>query len=590
MASVASAFVRRAVMPLTAIGRHGAFSLKVTVKSLHSPAAAFLAALLGRAPAGLVLLGNRVARTPYGGSRSGRQRDRPAAPCGTHLAMRRESGILAFSAGRAGRGQRVRVLMQPELQVTGSIHSEREGPREECGVIGIYGLPAAARRAYLGLYALQHRGQESAGIVASDGRDIQSAKGFGLLPEAIPSGDLDHLPGHIAIGHVRYSTTGTGRVQNIQPLVIEYSKGIVAIAHNGNLTNARTLREEYEARGSIFQTSTDSEVFVHLLADPKQLESDEPLAAACARVRGAYSMVMLTADALVAVRDPHGFRPLSLGELGDGFVVASETCALDLLGASFVRDIRPGEMITVDESGLRSRTFGESERLAQCVFEHIYFARPDSVVFGETVHAVRVRLGEVLADSAPADADLVMSVPDSGNSAALGYSRRSGIPFDMGFVRNHYVGRTFIAPTPESRLSDVKIKLNVVRDVVKGRRLVVVDDSIVRGTTSKARMASLREAEAREIHLRISAPPIRCPCHYGIDFQSPDELIAAGHSVEEIAEFIGVDSLGYQTIDGLMAAVPGDGADYCRACFTGQYPVQVEQGMGKHALERQRAC
>jgi amidophosphoribosyltransferase len=479
--------------------------------------------------------------------------------------------------------------MQRSGEMTALIQSDREGPREECGVIGVYGLPAAAQRVYLGLYALQHRGQESAGIVASDGHEIQSAKGLGLLSEAIKTKDLGNLPGHVAIGHVRYSTTGAVRVQNIQPLVIEYSEGLVAIAHNGNLTNARTLRREYEARGSIFQTSTDSEIFVHLLADPAQLKMEEPLASACRKVRGAYSMVMLTADKLTAVRDPFGFRPLSLGQLGDGFVVASETCALDLLDATFVRDIEPGEIVTFDESGMRSCRIAEGERLSQCVFEHIYFARPDSIVFGETVHSVRVRLGEKLAETAPADADVVMPVPDSGNSAALGYSRRSGIPFDMGFVRNHYVGRTFITPSAESRRSDVKIKLNVVREVVKGRRLVVVDDSIVRGTTSRARIASLRDAGAREIHLRISAPPIRCPCHYGIDFQSPDELIAAGHSVEEIAQFIGVDSLGYQTVEGMLEAVPGDGADYCCACFTGQYPVRVEQGMGKHALERQRA-
>ena len=463
------------------------------------------------------------------------------------------------------------------------------GPRESCGVIGLYDVPAAAENAYLGLYALQHRGQESAGIVVSDGRKIQSKKGLGLLAEAIRPEQLAELPGHIAVGHVRYSTTGARRVQNIQPLVVEYSKGIVAIAHNGNLTNAHTLRRRYEARGSIFQTSTDSEVFVHLLADPEQIAADCPLAAACEQVRGAYSMVILTAESLLAVRDPHGFRPLALGRLGKGYVVVSETCALDLLGASFVREVEPGEILTIDDSGMHSDRFGEGAARAQCVFEHIYFARPDSVVFGETVHNVRLRLGENLAESAPADADLVMAVPDSGNAAALGYSRRSGIPYDMGFVRNHYVGRTFITPSAESRVSSVRIKLNVVRDVVAGKRIIVVDDSLVRGTTSKARMASLREAGAREIHLRISAPPIRCPCYYGIDFQHADELIAADSTVEEIAAFIGVDSLAYQTMDGLRAAVPGSGDDYCYACFTGRYPVPVEEGIGKHALESQGA-
>jgi amidophosphoribosyltransferase len=459
-------------------------------------------------------------------------------------------------------------------------------PREECGIIGIYGVPDAAELAYLGLYALQHRGQESAGIVAADGKDIQSLKGLGLLAEAIRPRDLTRLPGHIAIGHVRYSTTGAQRVQNIQPLVIEYSQGTVGVAHNGNLTNARALRRSYEGRGSIFQTSTDSEVFVHLMADPVHLKAPSPLGAALAQVRGAYSLVILTSSSLLAARDPHGFRPLSLGTLRGGHVVASETCALDLLGAEFVRDVRPGEIITIDEQGIRSSQFAEPGKLARCVFEFIYFARPDSFLFGETVHKVRVRLGENLADSSPADADIVVSVPDSGNSAALGFSRRSGIPLDMGFVRNHYVGRTFITPAEESRTSSVRIKLNVLRDVVEGKRIVVVDDSIVRGTTSRARMASLREAGAREVHLRISAPPIRCPCYYGIDFQHSDELIAAEHSIEEIRKFVGVDSLGYQTIDGLVNALPGCGTDYCLACFSGDYPVEAEADMDKHSFER----
>jgi amidophosphoribosyltransferase len=444
----------------------------------------------------------------------------------------------------------------------------------------------AAEKVYLGLYALQHRGQESAGIVSCDGSNIQSKKGFGLLSEAMRLGDLSELPGRIAVGHVRYSTTGARRVQNIQPLVIEYSQGIVAVAHNGNLTNAQSLRRAYEDRGSIFQTSTDSEVFVHLMADPRHLAARDPLQAALEQVRGAYALVMLTASNVVAARDPYGFRPLSLGRLGDGFVVASETCALDLLGAEFIRDIEPAEIVTIDAAGLRSCQAERSPRLAQCVFEYIYFARPDSVLFGETVHKVRVRLGENLADSSPADADAVISVPDSGNSAALGYSRRSGIPLDVGFVRNHYVGRTFITPTEQGRASGVMIKLNVLRDVVKGRRIVIVDDSIVRGTTCRARIASLRQAGAREVHLRISAPPIRRPCYYGIDFQHADELIAADHSVEEVRRFVGVDSLGYQTVPGLVAALPGRGEDYCLACFTGSYPVEVEGGMGKDSLER----
>jgi amidophosphoribosyltransferase len=461
-------------------------------------------------------------------------------------------------------------------------------PREHCGIVGIYGIHDAAQQAFLGLYALQHRGQESAGLVSSDGERIQSAKGFGLLSEAIPPSALARLPGHIAVGHVRYSTTGARRVQNIQPLVIEYSQGIVAVAHNGNLTNAQTLRHAYEDRGSIFQTSTDSEVFVHLMADPDHLQAADPLAGALEHVRGAYSLLILTKDELVAVRDPLGFRPLSLGRLGDGHIVTSETCALDLLGAEFVRDVAPGEIVRINQAGVRAYRFAEAHRQARCVFEYIYFARPDSVLFGQTVHRVRVNLGRNLAAASPVDADIVVPVPDSGNSAALGYSLGSGIPMDFGFVRNHYVGRTFITPAEESRISSVKIKLNVVREVVKGKRIVVVDDSIVRGTTSRARMASLREAGAREIHLRISAPPIRCPCYYGIDFQHADELIAADQTVEEIQRFVGVDSLAYQTIEGLVDAVPGSGDEYCLGCFGRDYPVAVEEGMDKHSLETQR--
>ena len=462
---------------------------------------------------------------------------------------------------------------------------DMDQPRESCGVIGVYGVPRAADQVYLGLYALQHRGQESAGIVASDDGRIQSKKGLGLLSEAIKPEDLSELPGRIAIGHVRYSTTGAKRVQNIQPLVIEYSQGIVAVGHNGNLTNAQALRHYYESKGSIFQTSTDSEVFVHLLADPDNLRAPDPLKAAMNRVRGSFSLVMLTADKLIAARDPYGFRPLCIGRLGSGYVVASETCALDLLGAQLIRDVDPGEIITVDQSGLHSTIFADSPRQAHCIFEYIYFARPDSVIFGHTVHNVRLRLGENLAEDSPADADIVVPVPDSGNSAAMGYSRRSGIPLDLGFVRNHYIGRTFITPAAEARIGLVRIKLNVVRDVVRGKQLVVVEDSIVRGTTCKGRIASLREAGAKEIHLRISAPPIRRPCYYGIDFQHSDELIAADHSIAEIAKFVGADTLGYQTIEGLISAVPGAGADYCCACFTGEYPIGITETMDKLSLE-----
>jgi len=460
--------------------------------------------------------------------------------------------------------------------------------RERCGIIGICGTQSAAKLAYLGLYSLQHRGQESAGIVVSDGQEIQSKKGLGLLSAAIDPTELTQLPGHMAVGHVRYSTTGSGRVQIIQPLVIEYSRGIVAVAHNGNLTNARALRRSYEENGSIFQTSTDSEVFVHLLADPENAGAPDPLGRALQRVRGAYSLLVLTARQLVAVRDPYGFRPLALGQLDGGYVVASESCAFDLLGAEFVREIEPGEIVTISESGLRTSRFSEQTQRAYCVFEYIYFARPDSVIGGEVVHNVRLRLGAKLAEQWPAEADSVIAIPDSGNSAALGYSRRSAIPLDMGFVRNHYVGRTFITPAEEARISGVNIKLNILRDVVRGKRLVVVDDSIVRGTTSRERIAALREAGAREIHMRISAPPIRHPCFYGIDFQHADELIAASRSVEETCRFIGADSLGYQTIEGLVDALPGSADHYCLACFGGDYPVSPEEGMHKLSLEQRQ--
>jgi amidophosphoribosyltransferase len=453
--------------------------------------------------------------------------------------------------------------------------------------MGIYGVEHASELAFLGLYSLQHRGQESAGIVASNGRNIRSVKGLGLLSEAIDPSTLHELPGSIAVGHVRYSTTGAKRVQNIQPLVIEYSRGIIAVAHNGNLTNARTLRRQYEERGSIFQTSTDSEIFVHLMADPANIAAPHHMSAVLKHVEGAYALVLMNKDEMIAARDPHGFRPLSIGRIGDGYVFASETCALDLLGAEYVRDVEPGEIVRVNSSGLHSTRFAECAHTAQCVFEYLYFARPDSRIFGETVHTVRLRMGEELARLHPVEADIVIPVPDSGNSAAMGYSRASGIPLDMGFVRNHYVGRTFISPEQALRADAVRVKLNAVADVVRGKRLVVVDDSIVRGNTCRARIKSLREVGAREVHLRISAPAIMHPCFYGIDFQHTDELIASSKSVEEIAAHVGADSLGYQSVESLVRAVPGAGEDYCLACFNGQYPVAIRDDMDKFSMEQQ---
>jgi len=457
-------------------------------------------------------------------------------------------------------------------------------PKECCGVFGAYGLPLAAVQTYYGLYALQHRGQESAGIVVFDGETLVSRKGLGLLNEAITRKDLDGLDGELAVGHVRYSTTGSKRIQNIQPLVVEYARGLIAVAHNGNLVNARTLRAEYEADGSIFQTSTDSEIIVHLLADPRHHNSD--IGHCLNHLKGAYSFVLMTKQELIGARDPFGFRPLALGRLNDAYVLASETCAFDLLGVTYEREVEPGEVVVIDKNGLTSQCFSTQKERAQCVFEHIYFARPDSYVFGKNVHEVRVNLGRSLAEEHPADADVVVAVPDSGNSAALGYSLGSGIPLDRGFIRNHYVGRTFIMPLQESRGDGVAIKLNVVRPVVEGKRVVVVDDSIIRGTTSKKRLSKLREAGAKEIHLRISCPPTRHPCYYGIDFPNPDELIASEKSVEEIRDFLEVDSLGYLSVERLRATLGDEKDDYCFACFTGEYPCPAEENMDKLALER----
>mgnify|MGYP000147393475 CR=1 FL=1 len=459
--------------------------------------------------------------------------------------------------------------------------------REACGLFGIYGYDAAAEKVHLGLYSLQHRGEESAGIVVSDDREMRSRRGMGHLDEVIKPEDLPRLPGHMAIGHVRYSTTGSPKPQNVQPLVIEYSKGLIAVAHNGTLTNAHALRRYYEGRGSIFQTSTDSEIIVHLMADPEHLARPDHVAHCLAHLEGAFSLLLMTKTQLIAARDRHGFRPLSLGELRCSPVVASETCAFDLLGARYVRDIDPGEVLTMDNRGLTSTRFvaPEAVKKAHCIFEHVYFARPDSRVFGETCHIVRQRLGARLAAEQPAEADIVTAVPDSGIPAALGYSRASGIPFDYGFIRNHYIGRTFIQPGEARRGLGVRIKLNTIADVVRGKRVVVVDDSIVRGTTSRSRLGLLREAGAREIHLRISSPPIRYPCYFGIDFPTRQELAASERSIEQVRDLVGADSLGYLSPEGLLSAVTGPPGDYCTACFTGAYPCEITEAVDKLGME-----
>lgn len=446
-----------------------------------------------------------------------------------------------------------------------------------CGIAGVYGVPDASSVIWLALHALQHRGQESAGIVSGDGKNMRSVKGMGLLASAIPPQDLAKVPGHLAIGHVRYSTTGSSKPQNIQPLVVDYSEGLIALAHNGNLTNARTLRDEYEAWGSIFQTSTDSEVLLHLMAKPTHVAKRNNIGHCLNHIAGAYCFVFMREDVMIAARDPQGFRPLSLGRLDNGYIVASETVAFDLVGATYIRDIEPGEMITIDKNGLRSERFAPEESIkpAHCIFEHIYFARPDSNIFGENVHQVRYRLGQTLAKESGVDADLVAAIPDSGYSAAMGYALESGLPIDRAFIRNHYVGRTFLAPVQKQRARAVSMKHNVVRDVVRGKRVILVDDSLIRGTTTTNMVRSLREAGATEIHLRISCPPNVFPCFYGIDFPTREELLAANHTLPEMERLLGVDSLRYVSLEGMLGALKMPGEHFCTACFTGKYPVKV---------------
>jgi amidophosphoribosyltransferase len=462
--------------------------------------------------------------------------------------------------------------------------------KEACGLFGAFGSPEAAYEVYCGLYALQHRGQESAGIVVSDGRDISSSKGMGLVSGVFTRESLKTLRGDIAIGHVRYSTTGASKAQNIQPLVVRYQKGLLAISHNGNIVNAKALRVAHEKSGSIYQTGTDSEVLAHLLARPSHQKMRDPLSHCLYHLRGSFSFLLLEKDRIIGVRDPYGFRPLVLGRRGKAYFLASETCAFDLIRAEYVRSVEPGEIVTITKAGPRSEYIEGPPplRRAHCIFEMIYFARPDSIVFDQTVHSIRTEFGAALAKAHPVDADHVIPVPDSGVSPAIGYANASGITYQRGYIRNHYVGRTFIEPEKTGRVEGVRFKLNVVKDVVRGKRLVVVDDSIIRGTTSKSRVRALREAGAKEIHLRISSPPCRHPCYYGIDFPDPKELIASRRSVEEIREYLGVDSLAYLDPAAMLACAVHPAKDYCTACFTGDYPVPVRMPQGKMDLDEER--
>jgi len=463
-------------------------------------------------------------------------------------------------------------------------------PKHYCGVFGIYGHPNAAELTYYGLYALQHRGQESAGIVTCDGWQFREFKGMGLVSQIFNGEVLHDLVGEMAIGHTRYSTTGSSHPRNAQPLTGNCQRGQIAVAHNGNLTNAAELREELESKGMMFQTTVDSEVILNLLAQPTLGGNENNLVQTVRRIEGAYSLVIMTEQELIGVRDPHGFRPLSIGRVGDGWVLASETCAFDLIHAKFVRDVQPGEIVIINEDGLKSiQAFPEHERRAFCIFEYVYFARPDSTIANRNVYKVRVEMGRQLAREHPIPADIVVPVPDSGNCAALGYSEESNIPFEMAFVRNHYVGRSFLQPTQLIRDFDVRVKLNLIAELVKGKRVIIVDDSIVRGTTCKARVNNLKEAGAKAVHVLVSCPPHRNPCVYGIDFPDRSKLMAANYSLDEIRAYLNADSLAYLSQKGMVKATGLAAESFCMACYDGDYPVPYDPMVDKHIMERRRA-
>jgi amidophosphoribosyltransferase len=457
--------------------------------------------------------------------------------------------------------------------------------REECGVVGIAGVKGAAELASLALHALQHRGQESAGITVADGLCVQTHKRMGMVADIFDETTVKTLPGHFAIGHVRYSTSGSSALINAQPIQVASAKGAISLAHNGNLVNAPQLRKTMEEHGSIFSTTSDSEVILHLVARSQAATVADSLMEALPLVKGAYSLVVLTHDKLIAARDPMGFRPLCLGRFQDSYVVASESCAFDIIGARYLRDIEPGELVILGEGELASRRLAPKAQEQFCVFEHVYFSRPDSKIFGVSVEWARRRSGEILGREAPADADLVMAVPDSSNTAALGYSRATGLPFELALIRNHYVGRTFISPAQKVRDMSVRIKFNPVREVLEGKRVVMVDDSIVRGTTMRKLVKLVRNAGAREVHLRIASPPVTSPCFYGIDTPRRKELIASSHTVEEIATYLRVDSLHYLSLAGLLEAT-GEGPRYCTSCFTGKYPVPFDEDVAKDVFDR----
>lgn len=458
--------------------------------------------------------------------------------------------------------------------------------KEKCGVFGIWGTEHAAHLCYAALFAQQHRGQESAGIAVSDDGELSAHVGMGLVSEVFAGDVLDRLTGQAGIGHNRYSTTGSSLSCNAQPLLEQYLGGQIAVGHNGNLINAQLLRRQYEQRGHLFHTSTDTEVIIHLLAAHYR-DHEDPLTQAMQHLQGAYSLVFLFSDRIEAVRDPWGWRPLVLGKTDDGHpCVASETVALDAIDAEYIREIEPGEIVTLSDKGVTTRRFADPQTPSQCIFEHVYFANPSSRLFGDTVQIVRERMGEKLAGEAPVDADYVIPMPDSGRSAALGYARASSIEFREGIVPNRYVGRTFIQPTQKKRDLAVQLKLNPVAEIIDGKSIIVVDDSIVRGTTTQSKMRHLRRAGAKEIHLRISCPPITHPCYFGIDFADTDELIASTRTVDQIRDYLHVDSLHYLSLDGMLSCVSQPPDRYCTACFSGNYPIIVDKALTKLSLER----
>lgn len=462
-------------------------------------------------------------------------------------------------------------------------------PKHYCGVFGIFGHPNAAELTYYGLYALQHRGQESAGIVTCDGQQFREHKGMGLVSQIYNGAILRELVGNMAIGHTRYSTTGASNIRNAQPLTGNCLRGQIAIAHNGNLVNAARLRDQLEARGLMFQTTADSEVILNLLAQPNPNGNENQLVNVVRQIEGAFSLVIMTEHELIGIRDPHGFRPLSIGQVDGAYVLSSETCAFDLIHAQFVRDVEPGEIVVIDRNGLHSiQAFPDQPRRAFCMFEYVYFARPDSTISGRNVYKVRVEMGRQLAREMPVAADLVIPVPDSGVYAALGYAEEAKIPFEMAFIRNHYVGRSFLQPTQLIRDFNVRVKLNLIEELVSGKRVIIVDDSIVRGTTCKARVKTLKDAGAKEVHVRVSCPPHRNPCVYGIDFPDRSKLMAANYSIPQICEYLNADSLHYLSLDGMVRATGLPKEQFCLACWDGNYPVPYDSQTDKEIIERRR--